>query len=142
MRPGQHRHEPSMPAPGTSTLMPRRVEFNQPGKRCAQTAMIMPRSRGATVLPLRSTCEKVAGPSAARPGITVLPGERSVRGRTHWSDFKRVDEVCGMLAEKSSKLGGPWSDHLEGPVWELRIRLRDVRRGSPPGVLLMEGSCY
>jgi hypothetical protein len=44
------------------------------------------------------------------------------------SDFKRVDEVCGMLAEKGSELGGPWSDHLEGPVWELRIRLRDVFR--------------
>jgi hypothetical protein len=42
------------------------------------------------------------------------------------SDFKRVDEVCGMLAERGSELGGPWSDHLEGPVWELRIRLRDV----------------
>ena len=42
------------------------------------------------------------------------------------SDFKRVDEVCGMLAEKGAELGGPWSDHLEGPVWELRIRLRDV----------------
>jgi hypothetical protein len=42
------------------------------------------------------------------------------------SDFKRVDEVCGMLAEKGSELGGPWSDHLEGPVWELRIRLLDV----------------
>ena len=45
------------------------------------------------------------------------------------SDFKRVDEVCGMLAEKGTELGGPWSDHLEGPVWELRIRLRDVRPG-------------
>lgn len=42
------------------------------------------------------------------------------------SDYKRVDEVCGMLAEKGSELGGPWSDHLEGPVWELRLRLRDV----------------
>jgi len=41
-------------------------------------------------------------------------------------DFKRVDEVCGMLAEKGPELGGPWSDHLEGAVWELRIRLRDV----------------
>ena len=30
------------------------------------------------------------------------------------SDFKRVDEVCGMLAEKGTELGGPWSDHLEG----------------------------
>jgi hypothetical protein len=54
------------------------------------------------------------------------------------SDFRRVDEVCGLLAEKGSELGGPWSDHLEGPVWELRIRLRDVRRGSSAGVLLME----
>ena len=42
------------------------------------------------------------------------------------SDFKRADEVCGMLAEKGTELGGPWSDHLEGAVWELRIRLRDV----------------
>jgi hypothetical protein len=42
------------------------------------------------------------------------------------SDYKRVDEVCGMLAEKGTELGGPWSDHLDGPVWELRIRLRDV----------------
>ena len=32
------------------------------------------------------------------------------------SDFKRVDEVCGMLAEKGTGLGGPWSDHLEGEV--------------------------
>ncbi len=31
-----------------------------------------------------------------------------------------------MLAEKGTELGGPWSDHLEGPVWKLRIRLRDV----------------
>ncbi len=42
------------------------------------------------------------------------------------SDFKRVDEVAGMLAERGSGLGGPWSDHLEGPVWELRLRLRGV----------------
>jgi hypothetical protein len=39
------------------------------------------------------------------------------------SDYKRVDEVAGLLAEKGPELGGPWSDHLEGPVWELRIRL-------------------
>ncbi len=42
------------------------------------------------------------------------------------SEFKRVDEVCGMLAEKGTELGGPWSDHLDGAVWELRVRLRDV----------------
>jgi hypothetical protein len=42
------------------------------------------------------------------------------------SDFKRVDELCGMLAEKGTGLGGPWSDHLQGPVWELRVRLHQV----------------
>lgn len=31
-------------------------------------------------------------------------------------DYKRVDEVCGMLAEKGNQLGGPWSDHLDGAV--------------------------
>jgi len=38
-----------------------------------------------------------------------------------------------MLAEKGTELGSPWSNHLDGPVWELRIRLRDVaaRRASP-----------
>jgi hypothetical protein len=42
------------------------------------------------------------------------------------SDFKRVDEVSGMLAEKGPGLGGPWSDHLEGAVWELRLRLHQM----------------
>ncbi|WP_392757559.1 type II toxin-antitoxin system RelE/ParE family toxin [Streptomyces sp. LN590] len=31
-----------------------------------------------------------------------------------------------MLAEFGPELGGPWADHLEGPVSELRLRLRDV----------------
>ncbi len=38
-------------------------------------------------------------------------------------DYKRVDEVCGMLADAGTGLGGPWSDHLHGGVWELRLRL-------------------
>lgn len=42
------------------------------------------------------------------------------------SDYKRTDEVAGMLAEKGSPLGGPWSEHLEGEVWELRLRLAQV----------------
>jgi hypothetical protein len=50
------------------------------------------------------------------------------------SDYKRVDEVCGMLAELGTELGGPWSDHLEGAVWELRI-------GRRTGVLLTGLSC-
>jgi Phage derived protein Gp49-like (DUF891) len=37
-----------------------------------------------------------------------------------------LSQGFGMLAEKGTVLGGPWSDHLEGPVWELRIRLRYV----------------
>ena len=39
------------------------------------------------------------------------------------TDYKRVDEVCGMPAGKGTSLGGPWSDHLEGQVWEMRLRL-------------------
>jgi len=42
------------------------------------------------------------------------------------SDYKRVDEVAGMLAEKGTSLGGPWSEHLIGEVWELRLRLAQV----------------
>jgi len=58
------------------------------------------------------------------------------------SDFKRVDEVCGMLAEKGTSLGGPWSDHLEGPVRELRVRLRQVAvrvtyRCRPDGTIVL-----
>ncbi|MEV5609224.1 type II toxin-antitoxin system RelE/ParE family toxin [Streptomyces sp. NPDC052225] len=42
------------------------------------------------------------------------------------SDFKRVDEVAGLLAEFGPELPGPWADHLEGPVRELRLRFRDI----------------
>lgn len=42
------------------------------------------------------------------------------------SDYKRIDEVAGLLAEKGTRLGGPWSDHLEGQVWELRVRLAQL----------------
>ena len=59
-------------------------------------------------------------------GFELEPEVRDWLDSLSDSDFKRVDEVCGMLAEKGTELGGPWSDHLEGPVWELRIRLRDV----------------
>lgn len=52
------------------------------------------------------------------------PEVRDWLSRLSDSDFKRVDEVCGMLAEKGPALGGPWSDHLTAEVWELRMRLR------------------
>lgn len=45
------------------------------------------------------------------------------------SDYKRVDEACGLLAEKGTELAGPSSDHLEGPVWELRDGFAVLRPG-------------
>ncbi len=59
------------------------------------------------------------------PGLYRLELEPEVRD---WldslsdSDYKRADELCGMLAEKGNQLGGPWSDHLGGAIWELRLR--------------------
>jgi hypothetical protein len=46
--------------------------------------------------------------------------------------ISRAECARGMVAEKGTELGGPWSDHLEGPVWELRVRLaaRDLLAGS------------
>jgi len=58
--------------------------------------------------------------------VPLEPEVRDRLGSLSDHDFKWVDEVCGMLAEKGPELGGPWSDHLQGAVWELRIRLRDV----------------
>ena len=59
-------------------------------------------------------------------GLELEPEVRDWLDSLSGSDYKRVDEVCGMLAEKGTELGGPWSDHLQGAVWELRVRLRDV----------------
>ena len=59
-------------------------------------------------------------------GFEIEPEVREWLDKLSASDFKRVDEVAGLLAEKGTELGGPWSDHLEGSVWELRVRLRDV----------------
>jgi hypothetical protein len=57
---------------------------------------------------------------------SLEPEVRDWLDRLDDSDFKRVDELCGMLAEHGSGLGGPWSDHLAGLVWELRLRLRGI----------------
>lgn len=59
-------------------------------------------------------------------GFELEPEVRDWLDNLSDSDYKRVDEVCGLLAEKGTRLGGPWSDHLEGQVWELRVRLPDV----------------
>jgi hypothetical protein len=53
------------------------------------------------------------------------------------SDYKRVDEVCGLLAEKGTELGGPWSDHLEGPVWNCGSGCAVLRPASHTRLLLM-----
>ncbi|GAA2858679.1 hypothetical protein GCM10010517_17140 [Streptosporangium fragile] len=58
-------------------------------------------------------------------GFEIEPEVREWLDDLSDSDFKQVDEVAGLLAEKGTELGGPWSDHREGPVWELRVRLRD-----------------
>ncbi|MEV0236631.1 type II toxin-antitoxin system RelE/ParE family toxin [Nonomuraea sp. NPDC050786] len=59
-------------------------------------------------------------------GLELEPEVREWLADLSGSDFKRVDELAGMLAERGPELGGPWSDHLEGRVWELRVRLRVV----------------
>ncbi len=43
------------------------------------------------------------------------------------SDYKRVDEVCGLLAEKGSELGGPWSVFRKTRQHEQRQIDRAVR---------------
>ena len=47
-------------------------------------------------------------------GFELEPEVRDWLDNLSDSDYKRVDEVCGLLAEKGTQLGGPWSDHLKG----------------------------
>ncbi|MER5326148.1 type II toxin-antitoxin system RelE/ParE family toxin [Streptosporangium roseum] len=75
-------------------------------------------------------------------GFEIEPEVREWLDNLSDSDFKRVDEVAALLAEKGPELGGPWSDHLEGAVWELRVRLRDVAarvtyRCTPDGKIVL-----
>lgn len=77
-------------------------------------------------MPTRLTWPSVSGRIRRLYDFELEPEVRDWLDGLSDSDFKRVDEVCGMLAAKGTELGGPWSDHLEGPVWELRIRLRDI----------------
>jgi hypothetical protein len=41
-------------------------------------------------------------------GFELEPEVRDWLDSISDSDYKRVDEVCGMLAEKGTELGGPW----------------------------------
>ena len=59
-------------------------------------------------------------------GFELEPEVRDWLDSLSDSDYKRADEVCALLAEKGSELGGPWSDHLRtGPP---RPRDRDLRK--------------
>ena len=42
-------------------------------------------------------------------GFELEPEVRDWLDNLSDSDYKRVDEVCGLLAEKGTRLGGPWS---------------------------------
>jgi len=77
----------------------------------------------------------MSAPASTVPAVTDASGLRELELEPEvgdWldslsdTDYKRVDEVCGMLADKGTSLGGPWSDHLEGQVWEMRLRLAQV----------------
>lgn len=78
---------------------------------------------------LSAVARTVTGVSGQEQELHQLELEPEVRD---WleslsdSDYKRADEVAGMLAEKAASLGGPWSEHLEDEVWELRLRLAQV----------------
>ena len=68
----------------------------------------------------------MSGTRRALHRFELEPEVRDWLGSLSDSDCKRADEVAGLLAEKGARLGGPWSDHLEGQVWELRARLARV----------------
>ena len=46
-------------------------------------------------------------PGPSLYGFELEPEVRDWLSRLSDSDFKRVDEVCGLLAEKGAALGGP-----------------------------------
>jgi len=97
------------------------VESASDGRlRCSQAAVRAECHTGTVISP------SVTGPMRELYDFELEPEVRDWLDGLSDSDYKRVDEVCGLLAEKGSELGGPWSDHLEGSVWELRLRLRDV----------------
>ncbi len=72
------------------------------------------------------TVTRVSGTRRELHRLELEPEVRDWLRSLSDSDYKRVDEVAGVLAEKGAGLGGPWSDHLGGQVWELRVRLAHV----------------
>jgi hypothetical protein len=72
------------------------------------------------------TVTRVGGPEHELHHFDLDPEVRDWLEGLADSDSMRVDEVAGMLAEKGTSLGGPWSEHLDDQVWELRLRLAQV----------------
>jgi len=137
----------SAPVPGAVTNIPPRWHFGWAplaGRRCRAAPLVLAWHAKSVAANVTSAAPSITADGVSA-SISAVGDPASVSGRIRrlyefelepevrdWldslsdSDFKRVDEVCGMLAEKGTELGGPWSDHLEGAVWELRVRLRDV----------------
>jgi hypothetical protein len=78
--------------------------------------------------PTREQAQRPSTQRAIRAEAESMPNTGSTASATATIS---VDEVCGLLAEKGTELGGLWSDHLDGPVWELRLRLRGVTLHAP-----------
>jgi hypothetical protein len=57
------------------------------------------------------------------------------------ADYKRVDEVCGLLAETGMELGGPGQLTWKGRYGNCGCGFEMLRPGSRTGVLLIGGSC-
>jgi len=96
------------------------------GLAALRFAASSPYTRAGTLSALVSTVSGVSDQNRELYRVELEPEVRDWLDGLSDSDFKRVDEVCGMLAEKGTGLGGPWSDHLDGAVWELRVRLHQV----------------
>jgi hypothetical protein len=89
-------------------------------------ATAFPYARAGALSAVVSTVPSVSNKNRELYRLELEPEVRDWLDGLSDSDFKRVDEVCGMLAAQGTGLGGPWSDHLGGTVWELRVRLHQV----------------
>jgi hypothetical protein len=128
-QPGRAGESLSSHRPGYDWRLP--YQAHAPGRRLRQPGFISPDRANSGLSAAHPVKGQVASPAVTGPtrelyGFELEPEVRDWLDSLSDSDYKRVDEVCGLLAEKGTELGGPWSDHLDGPVWELRVRLRDV----------------
>src|SRR5690242_9417312 len=61
-----------------------------------------------------ATVDRVSGRTRRLYNFELEPEVRDWLGSLSDSDFKRVDEVCGLLAEKGTELGGPAKGRCDG----------------------------